>query len=326
MPESNWLVSSAGRRGHLVAILRDVSELCGGGAIVAIDSSPLSAAGLLADKFEVVPPVSDPAFVDQILEICDRHSIRHVVPTIDTELSVYAAARARFAEFGHEVWVSSPEVVAIGTDKWLFHAWLTQHDLPSPLTVEAGGAAAGRLRGPVIAKPRSGSASIGVLRAPSVEALPIEQLGDGYIVQELAAGYEVTVDFAVDRSGKLRGISARRRLEVRAGEVSKAVTIDHPRLRAEVERFVSVLPGAFGVLNVQVIVDDQTDALTFIELNPRFGGGYPLSWQAGAQFPLWLAQGSAGTVMRRDARSGVVMLRFDQAVFENASHFGDALP
>jgi len=325
MSGTNWLVSSAGRRGHLVAILRQASEICGGGSVIAIDSSPLSAAGLLADKFEIVPRVDDPTFVSHVLEICERHSIRHVVPTIDPELPVYAAARARFEEANREVWVSSPEVVALGSDKWLFHTWLTQNDLASPATAEVRSPSAVELSGPIIAKPRSGSSSIGVLRAPSVHSLPISELGNDYIIQELVPGYEVTVDFAVDRSGRLRGISARRRLEVRAGEVSKAVTIDHPRLREKVEHLVGLLPGAFGVLNVQAIVNDQSGEFAFVELNPRFGGGYPLSWQAGARFPLSLQTGVLDQE-RTDARPGLVMLRFDQAVFEEASFFGDALP
>ena len=218
MPSTNWLLSSAGRRGHLIAILREASGLNGGGSVVAIDSTPLSAAGLLADHFEIVPTADDPAFIDQVLNICNRHAIHHILPTNDLELPVYAAARPRFTECAREVWVSSPELVSLGGDKWRFYTWLKQHGFPTPTTAKARDLAASELRGPVIAKPRSGSSSFGVLRAPSTHALPIDQLGEDYIVQELATGYEVTVDFAVDHSGVLRGISARRRLEVRGGE------------------------------------------------------------------------------------------------------------
>lgn len=317
MTASNWLLSSAGRRGHLVAILRDACAQAGGGAVVAIDSSPLSAAGLLSDAFELVPRADDPAFLDEVLQICERYSIRYIVPTIDPELPVYAAAREEFEARGYEIWVSSPEVVTLGTDKWAFYEWLTAHDFSAPATFEAHDPRVATLDGPVIAKPREGSSSIGILRADSVPALRSTDLNDGYIVQQEARGYEVTVDFAVDRLGNLLGLGARHRLEVRAGEVSKAVTIDHPGVLAEVERFVAALPGAFGVLNVQVFVDD--DAVYFIELNPRFGGGYPLSWQAGARFPTQLSAPTKGVSLRRDASPGVVMLRFDDAVFGDAS-------
>ena len=76
---------------------------------------------------------------------------------------------------------------------------------------------------------------------------------------------------------------------------------------------------------MQVIVDDQADALVFIELNPRFGGGFPLSWEAGARFPFALTSESRRPT-RTDARAGLVMLRYDQAVFEDAAFFRGALP
>jgi carbamoyl-phosphate synthase large subunit len=324
MTGTNWLVSSAGRRGHLISILRQVAELSGHGSVNAVDASPLSAAGLLADKFEVVPRADDPAFVDHVLDVCDRYSIRHIIPTIDPELPVYASARSRFEERGRQVWVSSPDVVTLGRDKWLFHKWLAQHGFLSPTTAEVRSLSAPAFAGPVVAKPRGGSASIGLFRGRIVGELALDELTDDYIVQTLMPGYEVTIDFAVDRSGHLLGISARRRLEVRAGEVSKAVTIEHKLVRSEVERFASLLPGAFGVLNVQVLVDDAAGTVCFLELNPRFGGGYPLSWEAGARFPLALANPDGDPAVT-DGRPGLVMLRYDQAVFEEASFFGDEL-
>lgn len=321
---SNVLVSSAGRRGHLVGIMHEVVEKLGGGAVVAVDASPLSAAGLLADVFELVPPASDPGFIDCVLEICSRNAVRFVVPTIDPELMAYSNSRSRFRAQGCEVWVSAPEVITLGRDKWLFHNWLGRNQLPSPETAEVRVASTCGIVGPVVAKPRAGSSSVGIMYAPSVSALPLDRFSDDYIIQQRVAGYEVTIDFAVSRTGRLLGLSARRRLEVRAGEVSKAVTIDHPSLKAAVERLVSALPGPFGVLNVQAFVNDDRGEIHFIELNPRFGGGFPLAWEAGARFPIALTS-EVETTPRTDARPGLVMLRYDDAVFADAASFGSAL-
>ena len=291
---------------------------------MAVDASPLSAAGVLADVFQPVPLASDFDFIERVLEICARHDVRCVIPTIDPELMVYAQSRSRFRNQGCEVWVSTPEVIELGRDKWLFHQWLGQNQLPSPETVEVRNAPSCAIEGPVVAKPRAGSSSVGVVHADSISSLALDRLSDDYIVQRRLAGYEVTVDFAVSRNGHLLGIAARRRIEVRAGEVSKAVTIDHPRLQAAVEKLVVALPGPFGVLNVQAFVDDVQEDINFIELNPRFGGGFPLAWQAGAQFPTTLLTDPEST-LRTDARSGVVMLRYDDAVFTDAASVGSAL-
>ncbi|SHG29575.1 carbamoyl-phosphate synthase large subunit [Jatrophihabitans endophyticus] len=321
MSSTNWLVSSAGRRGHLVRILREAGALLGGGTVVAVDCSSLSSAGLLADEFELVPRADDPAFVERMLDVCRRHRITHVVPTIDPELAVLAAATDRFAAAGSTVWVSSPEVVGLGSDKWLFHDWLTRHGFASPTTFEVRDERAGQLVGPVVAKPRGGSSSVGLVRSERCDPAMLASLPDDYIVQGEVPGYEVTVDFGVDRRGALVGMGARRRLAVRAGEVAKAVTVELPALRSAVEQFVDTLPGAFGVLNVQVFVDDSTGSVTFLELNPRFGGGFPLTWQAGGRFPLLVA--GAGGPVPADARPDLVMLRYDDAVFAEADRFPD---
>src|ERR1035437_7771442 len=173
MTGTNWLVSSAGRRGHLVTILRETADLSGRGSVIASDAPPWPAAGFLAGKFEVVPRADDPAFVDHVLDLCDRYSIQHVIPTIDPELPVYANARSRFEERDHQVWESSPDVVALGRDKWLFHTWLTQHGFASPTTAEVRDASAAGFVGPVVAKPRNGSSSIGLLRSQSAAELPL---------------------------------------------------------------------------------------------------------------------------------------------------------
>ena len=156
MSTDNLLISSAGRRGHLVTLLRESLATVGGGRIVAGDASPLAAAGLWL-TISSSSRVTDPGFVDHMVALCERHEIGVIVPTIDPELPVYAAARERFAAIGCSVWVSSPQVVGLGTDKWHFHEWLRGRGLPSPETYEAARPARAVDHRPVITKPRSGS-------------------------------------------------------------------------------------------------------------------------------------------------------------------------
>ena len=315
---ASFLLTSAGRRVHLLRILHEVSQR-DGGRVEAVDMSPLSAAGQLVEHFRLVPRASDPAFVPELLELCRTRNIDFVVPTIDPELPVFAAHREAFRAIGTEVWVSSEPVVALSQDKWLFVQWLTEHGFDVPRTSTAGSAVLDDFPGAVVAKPRGGSSSTGLIHAERLTPELLAGLSPDYMVQEHVGGYEVTVDFAIAESGALLGVSMRRRLEVRGGEVAKAVTIDHPQLLSTIERFATELAGAFGVLNVQVFVDDTAGRIRFIELNARFGGGYPLSWAAGATFPALLADRSSA---RRDARPGLVMLRYDDAVFREADQLG----
>ena len=126
------LVSSAGRRGALVAIFRRaLAQLGLEGPIVAADASGYSAAFHLADRGALVPPQSDPGFVDALLELFEREAIRLVIPTHDGELPLLAAARDRFAAIGATVSISDPATIEIGRDKFRTHAWLTAEGFPT---------------------------------------------------------------------------------------------------------------------------------------------------------------------------------------------------
>jgi carbamoyl-phosphate synthase large subunit len=181
-----------------------------------------------------------------------------------------------------------------------------------------------------MAKPRFGSASEGVallrnaaelelLVARDEAGLPLTDGRPGdMVVQSVASGREHTIDVFVDRAGQCHCAIPRRRLEVRGGEVSKAVTVRSEELIDLAFAMVNALPGAYGVLNFQVFADEKAGTLAVIEINPRFGGGFPLSHRAGADFARWLLEdvrGLPSTATGDGWRDGLVMLRYDAAVF-----------
>jgi carbamoyl-phosphate synthase large subunit len=310
------LVSSAGRRVELLRGFRDALVAAGlDGRVLAADRSWYSSAFHEADEGLLVPSCDEDAFVPAVLDLCEKHAVDLIVPTIDPELPVYAAACERFAGAGVTVAVSGPETVAIAADKVRTHAWLVEHGLP---TVRQAGI--DEVRGwpfPVVVKPRFGSAGIGVAVVHDAAELGVAAQGSEVVVQEVAPGHEYTIDVLVDRAGRCVSAVPRRRLEVRAGEVSKGVTVRSPALEDVATRLAEALPGAYGPLTVQVFAADD-GSLAVIEVNARFGGGFPLAREAGADHLRWLVEEVAGlpsTADRRAWRPGLVMLRYDAAVF-----------
>jgi carbamoyl-phosphate synthase large subunit len=327
------LISSAGRRVELIRIFRQaVADLTPGGRILAIDSSWYSAALHESDEGFIVPRFSDPDFVPRLLELCERHVVDLIVPTTDREWSVWSEACPKFAAIGTTVAVSAPEVLTIASDKQRTHEWLVTKGFPTVRQTSPASAASDSTAWPLplIAKPRFGSASEGVrlvrdraelellvardeARAPLADGRP----GD-VVVQTVAPGDEHTIDVLVDRTGQCLCAVPRRRLEVRAGEVAKAVTVRSPQLIELAFRVVKALPGPYGALNLQVFADQVTGELAIIEINPRFGGGFPLSHEAGANFARWLLEDLRNLPSTSTAdgwRDGLVMLRYDAAVF-----------
>jgi carbamoyl-phosphate synthase large subunit len=293
-----------------------------GGRVFAVDSSRSAPAFHLADAAWTVPPCTSADFVPAMLELCGREQIGLIVPTIDTELPAYARHRADFAAIGATAAVSGPETVSIAADKLSTHRWLTDNGFPTVRQAlpEEVLAHPETWSFPLIAKPRGGSAGMGVICVKTMAAVKVAASErDDLVVQEIAPGWEHTVNVYVDRSGRCRCAVPHRRLEVRHGEVSKAVTVKHQGLMKLAQRLAEALPDAYGALNIQCFVTDGD--VRIIEINPRFGGGYPLAHAAGADFPRWLLQETAGLPLdapQPDSdqwQDNLAMLRYDEAVF-----------
>ena len=315
------LFSSVGRRAQLIECFREsLRDLSFSGGILGMDCSKIAPAAYLVDEFIPVPRCTDPEFVPRVLEICLQHRVSLVVPTIDTELAVYAACREKFARAGITVLVSSPETVDICADKIRTHHWFVQNGLPTvrqaipPEVLQDPGA----WQFPLIAKPRWGSASEGVVRVHSAEMLlAISRERPDLIIQEPAIGQEHTVNLLVDRSGQCVCAVPHLRMEVRGGEASKGTTVKHVALMDLARRVVQHLPGAYGPLNIQAFVGPEGRTM-LIEMNPRFGGGFPLAFRAGAHFPRWILEELleiASSSSFTNWQEGLAMLRYDTAVF-----------
>jgi carbamoyl-phosphate synthase large subunit len=325
------LVSSAGRRVELLRGFRRALAALGlDGRVIASDASWYSSAFHDADEAFVVPRLDSGDFEAAVVELCEKRKIDLVVPTIDTELTAWASVRDNLAAIGTCVALSGPKVLDIAADKRLTHEWLVADGFPTvrQSTPDAVMADATEWVFPLVVKPRFGSAGIGVgvVRDAKELAAAVRRpdLGD-IVVQTLAPGREHTIDVLVDRDGHSVCAVPRRRIEVRAGEVSKGVTVRSSRLQDLAARICAALPGAFGAITVQVFVDGHPDEsarddadLAVIEINARYGGGFPLALEAGADFPRWQLEellGLPSTAAPDDWRDGLVMLRYDAAVF-----------
>ncbi|MXN67433.1 ATP-grasp domain-containing protein [Stappia sp. GBMRC 2046] len=314
------LLSSAGRRVGLLECFRASARTANIDIrILACDMEPgLSPACRLADKAFAVPRCGDPAFVECMLEICARHDVDLIVPTIDPELSVYSRNIGRFAECGTRIHVSPQSVVDVVRDKLLTAETLDAAGVPVPEThtLAYGRENAEKLAWPLFLKPSGGSASRGIRIVRGPGDLPDEP-DEPMILQQLLEGPEYTVNIFIDDGGKLRCAVPHRRLSVRAGEVEKGITERAPVFRDLALGVSRALPNARGVLCFQVILDKVAGPRVF-EINARFGGGYPLAHHAGAHFTTWLLEELTGrrSSANDDWRSGALMLRYDAAVFE----------
>ena len=315
----NVLLSSAGRRVELLSCIRaDLQYLGIDGKVVATDASPLTPAGLLSDALEEVPRADDESYLDVLAAIVEDYDIGLIIPTIDPELGVLSDAASMLRGLGARVAGSGPEALAVSLDKAETHRFLLDNDLQCPMQWSRSEAEeeASFLPYPVIVKPRCGSSSIGVEAIDGPAELAVRLTDDSQIIESRATGHEYTSDVWVDRSGRVRSIVPRRRIATRSGEVSKGVTLRHPEVIETVCRTAEALPDAYGPLTIQCFADGG--AVQVIEINARFGGGYPLSWQAGARTIRWAIQDALNWPLTPDEfawQEELTMLRYDQSLF-----------
>jgi carbamoyl-phosphate synthase large subunit len=106
-------------------------------------------------------------------------------------------------------------------------------------------------------------------------------------------------------------------VQVRSGEVSKGIT-QRPRAIMDIaEALGATMAGrAYGPICAQAILNDSNEAAV-IEINARFGGGYPLAHKAGAEFTRWLLELHLGLPCSANDHweENLAMLRYDSAIF-----------
>jgi len=325
MPEFHILFTSVGRRVSLVRLFRkSLSKQNIPHKLVGVDLSPLAPASRVVDKFYPVPRVDSKEYIPTLLEICKNEGIDLLVPLIDTELPIISRNKEKFKEQETTAMISSPQAIEIAMDKLKTSRFFQSSGLPALPSYDYGDKTwREKLNFPLMLKPAQGSASKGVYKIENEKEL--EVLASGLpqpIIQPLIKGREYTSDLFIDFQGKVRCVVPRLRIEVRAGEVSKGMTVKNENLISLIKKAGEALPGAFGVINIQAF-EDLEGNFYLAEINPRFGGGYPLSYHAGADFPYWLylmlkARDKFETINTDTWKENLVMLRYDDELIFTA--------
>ncbi len=319
-PTPNVMLTSVGRRVSLLRAFQAAAH-ARGGRVYAADLDPTAPGLYVADGAALVPGVTAPEYVPRLLELVERWRIGLVVPLIDPELPVLAAAAPELARAGARALIPSEAFVAASWDKLATAELFAAAGVPAPRTRPYRDDLDG-WEPPFLIKPRFGSNCAGIARCADREEARFHAARTPEpLIQALLAGDEVTVDVLCDFDGRLLSLVPRRRLKVRGGEVERAATIWDERAAALIERLV-VAHRPTGVFNVQYFATEAGPCFT--EINARFGGGYPLAHAAGADFPgtlLALLAGERVEPRVGQFERGLHMLRYDAEVFR----CGDAL-
>lgn len=279
----NILILSAGTRNKIVQYFR--RELKENGFVIATDMSELAPAIYESDKYYIVPRMSDPGYLDVILDICKKESVEGVLSLIDPELSLLAENISKFEEVGTKVIGSSYELCEMALDKFQMYEWLVRHEYKCAKSymdkeIFYKDLEAGVVDFPVFVKPARGSASISISKVYDKETLELLfNHEEGLMIQEYLNGQEIGADVYIDMiSGDVVSIFTKKKLKMRAGETDKAVSFKDESLFILINKFVKEA-GYRGQIDIDIF--EINGEYYISEVNPRFGGGYPHAYESG---------------------------------------------
>lgn len=294
------LILSCGTRNKLVRFFKETFASCpGGGRVVVTDCSPWAPALYEADEHYLVPRMTQPGYLEHILQICRKEKVDGILPLFEDELDLMAENRALFEEEGIRVIVSGARTVALCRDKYRFYRHLTDNGLPALNTCEGlaqflTAREEGKMDFPVFVKPVRGCGSVGISRVEDMELLQVlcRHSEDGLLIQQFADGEEFGADIYVDLlSRRPVAIFTKKKVRMRAGETEKSLSVKDEKLFDLIERTVSTLELA-GPVDMDIF---KVDGQYYIsEINPRFGGGYPHAYHCGMNVPALIANNLAG--------------------------------
>lgn len=308
----NILFTCAGRRTYLLKYFKE--QLGDAGKIIGADMQLTAPALSAADVRQVVPAVYDDHYVEALIKICKEQHVDVLISLNDLELPILAKNKDLFTQIGVLPIVSDPEVIDICFDKLRTSVFIASLGLNTPKTYDNLDKALkaielGELHFPVVIKPRWGSASIGIefvdnekdlciiydlIKRKTLKGIlgEVSQYDKNYIlIQEKITGKEYGLDVMNDLNGCNVGVAVKEKLSMRAGETDKAITVDNMDLRY-IGEVIGLNLKHIGNLDCDIL--EMDGKYYILELNPRFGGGFPFSYEAGVNLPKAIIEWAQG--------------------------------
>lgn len=313
----NILILSCGTRNKIIQYFK--KELANCGKVIATDCSSLAPALYEADKYYIVPRITEENYLSIILDICKKEEIKGVISLIDPELSLIAKHKVEFEEVGVTVVESGYDLCEKTLNKYEMYIWLKEHGYKcakSYINKEEffKDVKKEKISYPVFVKPVCGSASISISKVYDKETIELLFAhDDNLMIQEYLEGQEIGADCYIDMiSGETVSIFTKKKLVMRAGETDKAVSFKDSELFSLIKRFIKEF-GFMGQIDIDIFNIDGEYYIS--EVNPRFGGGYPHAYECGVNHMELIVNNLNGIVNNVNIgnyEEGIYMMKYNE--------------
>lgn len=318
MKKINVLFSSIGRRVELVQYFKRASEKLNiESKLIGIDNNKTAPGLRFVDNYYLVPKVNDPNFIKEVIEICKKENISMIIPTIDTELILYSENKEKiFRESGAKVIVSDLNSIKIMRDKIRTEVFLKEKGFKVPKTLSKEDIKNKNYSFPLFIKPLNGSSSFNNFKIKNEKELEFfKDYVPNPLIQEFIDGVEYCVDVFNDLDSNIITAVPKNRLAFREGEITKGRIEKDKEIIEVSKKLMQVLP-SIGEINFDCM--KKENKIYILEINGRFAGGCPMSFEAGADSPINLYRIFLGEKLKynENYKDNMLALRFDTAIFE----------
>ncbi len=324
----NILFSTVGRRGYIVDYFREYlpKESILIGTSDRNDRDTEFTSGFShCDKSYIVPSIKEERkYIDELLHICETEKIDMLFSFYDYDTYILSKYLNAFEDIGVKPVISSQEVNMTCFDKVETFNFLIKEGFYTPWTMTFEEVSKKEIPSyPVIVKPRFGFGSNAISLAHNKEEVDFFLKyydNEEMMVQEFIEGAEYSFDILNDFHGETITAVVKRKMKMRSGETDQGYAIRDSRLVDWGMNLGSKL-GHTGPLDVDFFIKDGEPYI--LELNPRFGGGYPITHLAGMNFPKILIDivnselDSSEYETYHDYQEGIVMIK-DMSILKNS--------
>lgn len=327
----NVLLTCVGRRHYLAKYFKQF--VGDDGVVVGTDMTNSAPALVACDKRELVPSVIDVNYIPILIDICNKHEVDYVFSLNDLELSILAKNKKYIeSKTKCKIVISDIDIINICNDKYETYLFADSLDIITPKTYIDINKVIQDLElemisFPLMVKPRWGSASIGLYKVTTIDELKdayllckdsvcksflnsISESDDSIIIQEFIEGNEYGVDILNSLSGDFINFTAKRKISMRSGETDRAVTVSQELFLDSVKKIATNL---HHIGNLDCDFLEKNGKYYLLEMNARFGGGYPFTHEAGANHIEFLLAINKSSLLYT-YESGLILAKCDHLV------------
>lgn len=274
----NILLINPGRRNYIVQYFLDLKKKFNI-KLFLIDSDENIPAFTLGNTSNFVCPQASKttAFKNFLRMFVMQKKINLIFPLSHWELKILAKDKIFYQKKKVKVIISNSKVIDICRNKLKTIKILENNSLDYPKIINFKDI---KKSLPIIKKRIYGNASKGQKIIFKKKEIPLNH-DKNFFYQKFYTFNEYGIDILNDLNGNYYHSCARKKLLLRAGDTDKAAVMNNKKF-IDIAKKISRATNHVGILDVDLLFNGKK--FYILDLNPRIGGGYPFTHEAGNNY------------------------------------------